>query len=98
MYVVDRRGAIAYAQVGFHPSDVERWQAVLDDLAAGRAPRHSGPDRDAIVVGERFPELELPLFDGDSARLGPDEQGTLVAERAGERRRYRAAIGFFSRY
>jgi peroxiredoxin len=99
LYIVDRQGRIAYAQVGFHPSDVERWQAVLEDLAAGRAARHRGPQRDALVVGEALPEIALPLVDGrGSARLGLDEQGALVAELPGERRRLRAAIGFFSRY
>ena len=98
MVVVDRRGRIAYVQVGFHPSDVERWRAVLEDLAAGRAARTSGPDRDVLVVGEGLPVIELPLVDGRGpARLGRDE-GALVVEQSGERRRYRAAIGFFSRY
>jgi hypothetical protein len=99
LYIVDRRGAIAYGQVGFHPSDVDRWRGVLEDLAAGRAARYSGPARNALVVGEGLPEIELPLLGGQaSARLGLDEQGTLVVERSGERRRFRAAIGFFSRY
>ena len=98
-YIVDRRGAIAYAQVGFHPSDVERWQGVLEDLAADRAARCSGPERDALVVGEGLPVIELPLVDGKgSVRIALGEDGTLAVEQAGGRRRFRAAIGFFSRY
>ena len=99
MYVVDRRGMVSYAQVGFHPSDIERWQAVLDDLAAGRIARFSGPERDGLVVGEAFPVIELPLVDGEgTARFGLNEEGQLMVERAGERRLFRAAVGFFSRY
>jgi hypothetical protein len=99
MYIVDRRGTIAYVQVGFHPSDVERWEGVLEDLAADRVARFSGPKRDGLVVGERFPVIELPLVDGQgSARLALDEQGRLSLERVGKRERFRAAIGFFSRY
>jgi len=99
MYIADRRGRVVYSQVGFHPSDVERWEAVLDDLAAGRTARCSGPERDALVAGERLPTIDLPLVDGRAAaRLGVDEHGALVVEGAGGRRRLRAAIGFFSRY
>jgi peroxiredoxin len=99
MYIVDRRGRISYAQVGIHPSDAERWQAVLEDLAADRVARYSGPERSGLDVGEGLPVIELPLVNGQGfARLGLDEQGTLVAEQSGERRRFRAAIGFFSRY
>jgi hypothetical protein len=98
-YVVDPGGTIVYSQVGFHPSDVARWDAVLKDLAAGRAARWSGPHRDAVVVHETLPTIELPRIDsGGDARIGLDGDGALAFEQAGEHRRFRAAVGFFSRY
>jgi len=68
MYIVDRQGSIAYSQVGFHPSDVDRWKTVLADLTAGRAASVSGPERSELVVGERFPPIHLSLVDGKTDR------------------------------
>ena len=99
MYVVDRTGSILYSQVGFHPSDPARWDAVLDDIHAGRAVRYSGPERNALVVGEALPPIELPVVGGlSAASLRLDDEGALVFEQRGTRRRFRAAVGFFSRY
>ena len=99
LYIVDRTGTIAYTQVGFHASDVARWQDVLEDLGAGRVARHSGPERDVLVADENLSEIELPLIDGTaSARIGLDDHDLLVLEQAGQQRRFRAAVGFFSRY
>ena len=99
MYVVDRAGSIRYSQVGFHASDPARWQAVLEDLHANRPVRHSGPGRDELVVGETLPPIELPLVGtGIEASLRSSDSGGLVFEHPEGRRRFRAAVGFFSRY
>lgn len=98
-YIVDRSGRVAYAQVGFHPSDPELWSKVAEDLAAGRSPRATHPEREVLKDGERFPAVTLPdLETGKPMTLATNEHGRLYFERDGERKPWRAAIGFFSRY
>ena len=100
MYVVDREGRIAYAQVGFHPTDVDAWTAVAADLAAGRPPRLAAPDRAAvaIAVGQRLPTIALSDLDGEPLRLYSDGGLLRFARGDAAPEPQRAAIGFFSRY
>jgi thiol-disulfide isomerase/thioredoxin len=97
-YLADGSGRVVYAQVGFHPSDVAVWEAALADVHAGRSVGRDGPDRPAVVVGERMPRIELPELATRTPVVLDSEGGELVLARGGERRRFRAAIGFFSRY
>jgi len=98
-YIVDRRGRIAYMQMGFEPADALLWRSVASDLEAGRPASVSGSGRRMLKVGDKLPSIDLPdLADGRPLRLDSDSGRLVFRDTDGRERPYSASIGFFSRY
>jgi hypothetical protein len=99
LYVVAADGRVVYRQSGFREDDVSRLGAVVEDLVAGRSPRYAEALREELAVGDPLPAIELPdLLTGRPLALA-HEGGALAFRGAGGGvRRYRASLGFFSRY
>jgi thiol-disulfide isomerase/thioredoxin len=98
MYIVDRQGRIVYYQVGYHPKDLERWKQVIEDLAAGRSPRVTGPDRLALMEGSTFPEMAFPDLATDKLTRLAVVDGRLRFSAASGAGTPGATLCFFSRY
>lgn len=98
-YIVSRESRLSYVQTGFEAKDTLLWSEVAEDLAAGRAARASGSGRESLAVGEKLPTLEFAsLVDGRPLRLGADSGELVFRDGDGHERRYRASVGFFSRF
>jgi peroxiredoxin len=97
-FLVRSDGTIAYAQVGFHPDDAATWLDVATALRRGAEPGATTSRRKPLLEGDPMPPLVLhDLATGAPTSLR-SVAGRLVFERDGERKSYRAAVGFFSRY
>lgn len=99
LFIIDRRGRIAYRQTGFREDDVERWRAVIEDLAADRVPRLTTAVREHLETGDPLPRIELPdLMTGDRIALIVEDGELRFVDAGGRIHPYRASVGFFSRY
>ncbi len=99
LYIVDQEGRVVYMQVGYQEGDLEVWRGVLADLAAGRQVSVTHPEREGLRVGDALPTLELTeLFSGRGISLASNHGGMVFTDPEGREHRYRATIGFFSRY
>lgn len=99
LYIVDGRGRIAYRQTGFREDDVPRWRAVIEDLRAGRPARFTTAERASLEAGDPLPRIELAdLMTGRSLSLTTEAGRLRFVDALGRVHRYRASVGFFSRY
>jgi len=98
-YIVNRESRLVFEQTGFEAKDAQLWRDVVTDLAAGRAAQVTGSGRKSLKVGEELPTIELAsLVDGRPLRLSADSGELVFRTGDGREQRYRASIGFFSRY
>lgn len=99
LYIVDRTGKVVYSQVGFEVGDPQIWRMVLADLQANRTVRMMHPSREGLHTGDPLPTLRLAdLFANREISLSSDRVGLIFSDAKGLKHRYRASIGFFSRY
>lgn len=99
LYVVDRHGRVVYSQVGYENGDPKVWRKVLADLVADRTMRFTHPGREGLRAGDILPALKLPDQLSDRGMsLTSGGNGLLFTNADGREHRYRASIGFFSRY
>ena len=99
MYIVNREGRIVYMQVGYQERDLDVWRGVVADLAEGRTVSVTHPAREGLRAGDVLPTVELTeLFSGRVISLTSGDGGMVFTDSEGREHRYRATIGFFSRY
>lgn len=99
LYVVNREGRVVYMQVGYQEGDLGVWRGLIADLAEGRSVSVTHPARVGLRSGDALPTVELTeLFSGRSISLTTDSGGMVFTDPEGREHRYRATIGFFSRY
>ena len=99
MYIVNREGRIVYMQVGYQEGDLDVWRGVVADLTEGRTVSVTHPAREGLRAGDALPTVELTeLFSGRGISLTSGDGGMVFTDSGGQEHRYRATIGFFSRY
>ena len=72
---------------------------LVADLVEGRTGRLTHPAREGFRAGDALPTVELTeLFSGRGISLPSDDGGLVFTDTDDREHRYRATIGFFSRY
>ncbi|MCH9031146.1 MAG: TlpA family protein disulfide reductase [candidate division Zixibacteria bacterium] len=98
-YIVGSSGLVVYSQTGYNSSDPESWGHVVDDLIGSRRNLITEPKRKRFHVGDTLPNIQLPSL-GDRSPMTLSVLGNdLSLTKAGAKeQKYRASIGFFSRF
>jgi hypothetical protein len=99
LYVMNREGRVVYMQVGYQEGDLDVWRGLVTDLAEGRTVSVTRPARAGLRTGDALPTVKMTeLFSGHGISLASDKGGIVFTDAEGREHRYRATIGFFSRY
>lgn len=97
--IVDAKGVIRFAQVGYGVGDEKLWEQALDDLMAGEPVTKTGVDRERLAVGDRLFAIHLAsLRSGKPMTLAGEGDRLVFRDEDGKESRPKAAIGMFSRY
>lgn len=99
MGIVDARGVIRFAQVGYADGDERLWQEAIEAIRSGGEVAKTGVDRDRLAVGDLMPAIRLPsLRSGNPMALIGDSGRLAFQDESGKTQHPKAAVGFFSRY
>jgi hypothetical protein len=86
-------------QVGYQEGDLDVWRGLVADLAEGHTVSVTRPARAGLRTGDALPTVKMTeLFSGHGISLASDNGGIVFTDTEGREHRYRATIGFFSRY
>lgn len=97
--LIDAKGIIRFAQVGYGAGDEKVWAEAVEQMLAGKAPTADGVDRERLKVGDSFPAITLPSLRTDKPMALVGKGGRLVfRSEDGKETRPLGTIFFFSRY
>ncbi len=97
--IIDAKGVVRFAQVGFGEGDQKLWEQALEELVAGKQVTKPGVDRERLAVGDSMPAIKLPSLRSEKPMSLGVEAGRLVfRDDFGKESRPKAVIFFFSRY
>jgi len=97
--LIDRRGVVRFAQVGYGAGDEDLWAENVERMLAGEAPSKETVDRERLRTGDRWPAVTLPVLrSGKPMELVSQGGQLLFRDDEGKETQPKAAVGFFSRY
>lgn len=97
--LIDGKGVVRFAQVGYGAGDENTWAENVELMLADKPPAKEGVDRERLKVGDSFPAVVLPsLKNGKSMQLVGEGGKLVFRDDEGKETRPKAAVGFFSRY
>lgn len=97
--IADASGTVRFATVGYGQGDEKVWREAIDQLLAGKPVTSETVDRERLSAGDRLPSIRLPsVADGKVMSLSGEGGRLTFRDSAGDVKRPRGAIGFFSRY
>jgi hypothetical protein len=97
--LIDAKGVVRFAQVGYGAGDEDTWAENVEAMLADQPPAKEGVDREPLRVGDRFPAVALPsLRSGKAMALIGKGDALVFRGEDGKEARPKAAVGFFSRY
>lgn len=97
--LIDAKGIIRFAQVGYGAGDEKVWTDAVEKMLAGKAPTADGVDRERLKVGDSFPAVTLPSLRTDKPMALVGKGGRLVyRSEDGKETKPLCTIFFFSRY
>ena len=98
-YIVDSSGLVVYSQTGFNSSDPESWGYVVSDLIAGHRNLITEAKRKRFHEGDTLPNIQLPsIVDQSSLSISVIDNQLYLTNAGAKKHKYRASIGFFSRF
>jgi len=96
--IVDDRGTVRFAQVGYGQGDERVWQNAIRALLAGRPVPQQTISRNRLNVGDRLPAMRLnSLITGRPMALTGEGGQLTFRDDMGRVTHPKAAVGFFSR-
>ena len=96
--IVDSRGTVRFAQVGYGKGDEKIWQENVKVLLAGKPVRESTIARNRLGVGDELPAIRLnSLLTGKPMALTGEVGRLTFRDENGKIFHPKAAVGFFSR-
>jgi peroxiredoxin len=97
--IIDARGIMRYAQVGYSEADKNLWEQALKELVAGKPVTKTSANHERLAVGDRLPAIHLAsLRSGRPMALAGEGDRIVFRDEDGKESHPRAAIGMFSRY
>jgi hypothetical protein len=97
--IIDGKGTIRFAQVGYGEGDEKIWREDFGRLLAGEAVAKETVERERLRVGDRLPSIRLPAVANGKQMALTGEGGRLTFRDAvGSVTHPKAAVGFFCRY
>lgn len=97
--LIDGKGVVRFAQVGYGAGDEKVWEENIERMLAGKMPTKEGIDRERLKVGDPFPAIVLPsLSTGKPMELTGKDGKLVFQDEDGKKASPKGVLFFFSRY